>query len=48
MNWSPQQSDALIRVSHWIESPNGQQVFRMFGYAGTGEVLARPTSGWGP
>lgn len=40
--WSPQQDDALVRVSRWLENPGEQQLFRLFGYAGTGKTtLAR-------
>lgn len=37
MQWSPQQSDALTQVSTWLKDPEGQQVFRLFGWAGTGK-----------
>ncbi|PCJ83154.1 MAG: ATP-binding protein [Hyphomicrobiales bacterium] len=41
MQWSPQQDEALLRVSEWL-SDSAQQVFRLFGYAGTGKTtLAR-------
>jgi exodeoxyribonuclease-5 len=41
MQWSPEQDSALKAVSRWIES-GGAQVFRLFGYAGTGKTtLAR-------
>src|SRR3954467_1053695 len=41
MQWSPEQDRALKTVSRWIESGDGQ-VFRLFGYAGTGKTtLAR-------
>lgn len=41
MKWSPQQDHALKRVDHWL-SRGGDQVFRLFGYAGTGKTtLAR-------
>lgn len=41
MIWSPQQSSALDAVSAWYRSRAGQ-VFRVFGYAGTGKTtLAR-------
>ena len=41
MQWSPEQDSALKTVSRWIESGDGQ-VFRLFGYAGTGKTtLAR-------
>lgn len=40
--WSPQQDDALLKVSRWLENPGEQQLFRLFGYAGTGKTtLAR-------
>lgn len=42
MSWSPQQDTALKAVSSWIRNPGRQQVFRLFGYAGTGKTtLAR-------
>lgn len=37
MKWSPQQDDALKQVSTWLRDPQGQQVFRLFGWAGTGK-----------
>ena len=41
MRWSPQQDDALKAVADWLAQPR-QQVFRLFGYAGTGKTtLAR-------
>ena len=41
MNLSPQQDAALLAVSRWLKSPR-PQVFRLFGYAGTGKTtLAR-------
>jgi exodeoxyribonuclease-5 len=41
MQWSPEQDSALKTVSRWIESGSAQ-VFRLFGYAGTGKTtLAR-------
>lgn len=36
--WSPQQDKALMRVSRWLENPDGKQLFRLFGYAGTGKT----------
>ena len=42
MSWSPQQAAALSAVKAWLDAPNGQQVFRLFGYAGSGKTtLAR-------
>lgn len=41
-NWSPQQDAALKAVATWLKNPGRQQVFRLFGYAGTGKTtLAR-------
>ncbi len=41
MRWSPEQDAALAAVSTWLESGENQ-VFRLFGYAGTGKTtLAR-------
>jgi len=37
MAWSPQQDAALKAVSGWMNEPNSQ-VFRLFGYAGTGKT----------
>lgn len=40
--WSPQQDAALRAVSAWLKDRNGPQVFRLFGWAGTGKsTLAR-------
>lgn len=36
MDWSPQQSHALDLVRDWLRS--SEQVFRLFGYAGTGKT----------
>lgn len=42
MEWSPQQDEALQAVSRWLKEANGPQVFRLFGWAGTGKsTLAR-------
>ena len=41
MSWSQQQDEALKAVSSWLKG-SGPQVFRLFGYAGTGKTtLAR-------
>ena len=41
MRWSPAQDAALKAVADWLKS-GGNQVFRLFGYAGTGKTtLAR-------
>jgi exodeoxyribonuclease-5 len=42
VKWSPQQDAALSAVSNWLKAPDGDQVFRLFGWAGTGKsTLAR-------
>jgi exodeoxyribonuclease-5 len=42
MAWSAQQEQALKAVGAWVEDPGAAQVFRLFGYAGTGKTtLAR-------
>jgi len=38
MAWSPQQDAAIQAVRAWLADPNGPQVFRLFGYAGTGKT----------
>ncbi|WP_349358173.1 ATP-dependent RecD-like DNA helicase [Stappia sp.] len=41
MDWSPQQEAALAEVARWLKSRD-KQVFRLFGFAGTGKTtLAR-------
>ncbi len=35
--WTPEQDNALTAVARWLETPRGPQVFRLFGYAGTGK-----------
>ncbi len=41
-SWSPQQDAALLAVSEWLKDKDGPQVFRLFGWAGTGKsTLAR-------
>ena len=41
MDWSPQQEHALAEVSRWLRDAD-RQVFRLWGYAGTGKTtLAR-------
>lgn len=37
MEWSAQQDDALMQAKRWLDDPAGEQVFRLFGYAGTGK-----------
>lgn len=38
MSWSPQQEQAIAAVKAWLRDPSGPQVFRLFGYAGTGKT----------
>lgn len=38
MNFSPQQGAAIQSVRAWLADPAGKQVFRVFGYAGTGKT----------
>lgn len=38
MSWSPQQDRAIADVRAWLNDPAGKQVFRLFGYAGTGKT----------
>lgn len=37
MHWSSQQDAALLAVKVWLADPSGPQVFRLFGWAGTGK-----------
>lgn len=42
MAWSPQQEAAIKKVNRWLADRSGPQVFRLFGYAGSGKTtLAR-------
>lgn len=42
VTWSSQQDAALSTVADWLKDPNAPQVFRLFGWAGTGKsTLAR-------
>lgn len=43
MEWTAQQADALSKIAAWIKAgPRSPQVFRLFGFAGTGKsTLAR-------
>lgn len=38
MTWSPQQERAIADVGAWIKDRKRKQVFRLFGYAGTGKT----------
>lgn len=37
-DWSPQQQAALKQVIDWFADENSPQIFRLFGYAGTGKT----------
>lgn len=37
MDWSPQQEKAIKDVRAWLRAKGGPQVFRLFGYAGSGK-----------
>lgn len=37
-SWSGQQSDAIKAVTDWFKARRGPQVFRLFGYAGSGKT----------
>lgn len=46
MDWSPQQAAAIKAVRAWLADPSGPQVFKLFGYAGTGKTtLAQELAG---
>lgn len=46
VKWSPQQDEALSAVADWLKDKSGPQVFRLFGWAGTGKTtLARHLAG---
>lgn len=38
MQWSPQQDRGLKKIHAWLKDRNAPQVFRCFGYAGTGKT----------
>lgn len=38
MQWTNQQALALNAVASWLKDPTANQVFRLFGYAGTGKT----------
>jgi exodeoxyribonuclease-5 len=45
MQWTSQQETALSKVKEWLNDENAPQVFRLFGYAGTGKTtLAKEMS----
>lgn len=39
VNFSRQQGEGIQQVLDWVKNPYGQQVFRFFGYAGTGKTF---------
>lgn len=42
MDWSPQQQEAIDKITEWYADDSTDQVYRLFGYAGTGKTtLAR-------
>ena len=43
MNWSPKQQEAIERVTAWLNDPHSDQIFRLFGYAGTGKTTIAKT-----
>ena len=46
MSWSPQQEQAIKDVNAWLKDPKGAQIFRLFGFAGTGKTtLAKELAG---
>lgn len=38
MQWSPQQSDALLKIKKWARDKKAPQVMRVFGFAGSGKT----------
>lgn len=38
MSWSPQQEKAIRAVEAWLRDPKAPQVFRLFGFAGSGKT----------
>lgn len=45
-NWSAQQSAGLQQISKWLNDKRGPQIFRLFGYAGTGKTtIAKEIAG---
>jgi exodeoxyribonuclease V len=38
MSWSPQQEHAIKAVQAWLANPKSPQIFRLFGYAGSGKT----------
>lgn len=47
ISYSDQQSTALRSISSWLKDKNGPQIFRLFGYAGTGKTtIAKEVAGF--
>ena len=45
MTWTSQQEAALTAIKAWLKDKRAPQVFRLFGYAGTGKsTLAKETA----
>ncbi|MEY4562335.1 MAG: ATP-binding protein, partial [Pseudomonadota bacterium] len=38
MSWSPQQDQAIKAVKDWLADKRSPQIFRLFGYAGSGKT----------
>ena len=36
--WSPEQQTALVLIHNWKSSSSSHQIFRLFGFAGTGKT----------
>lgn len=46
MSWSPQQDAAIKAVKAWLADPKSPQIFRLFGFAGSGKTtLAKELTG---
>jgi exodeoxyribonuclease-5 len=43
MKWSPEQDRALQAIDKWARDPGSPQVFKLFGYAGTGKTTLAKT-----
>lgn len=43
IDFSPQQQTAIKQVKEWMKTPNSPQIFRFFGYAGTGKTTVAKT-----
>ncbi|GGF37136.1 ATP-binding protein [Youhaiella tibetensis] len=47
VQWTPQQDEALGKVSAWLKDKSAPQVFRLFGWAGTGKTTLAKHLGTG-